>query len=63
MGEATYSFHERLLCDTAYRMLTASDRVLARKLARAWLNSAGRTLPESLNVFSQSERRSATGGG
>lgn len=63
MGEATYAFRERLVCDAAYRMLTTADRSLARRLARAWLNSAGRTLPEYLNgLFSQTGRRSATGG-
>jgi len=63
LGEATYAVHERLVADATYRMLTGPDRVLARRLARAWLNSAGRTLPEYLNsMFSQSERRSATGG-
>ena len=63
VGEASYRFCERLVRDAAYRMLTSGDRLLARRLARAWLEGAGRTLPESLaQPLSQTSRRSATGG-
>jgi serine/threonine protein kinase len=59
-GEASYRFRERLLRDAAYQMLTSADRVLGRRLARAWLESAGRTLPEFL--ASPTVHRSAAGG-
>jgi predicted ATPase len=63
VGEASYRFCERLVRDAAYRMLTSADRLLARRLARAWLEGAGRTLPETLaHPVSQTSRRSATGG-
>ena len=62
VGEASFRFCERLVRDAAYRMLTSADRLLARRLARAWLEGAGRTLPESLEAVSQTSRRSATGG-
>jgi eukaryotic-like serine/threonine-protein kinase len=63
VGEASYRFCERLVRDAAYRMLPSVDRLLARRLARAWLQGAGRTLPETLaHAVSQTNRRSATGG-
>jgi serine/threonine protein kinase len=63
VGEASYRFCERLVRDAAYRMLSSADRLLARRLARAWLQGAGRTLPETLaHAVSQTSRRSATGG-
>jgi serine/threonine protein kinase len=49
-GRAQFRFHERLVRDAAYRMLSASDRLLARRLALAWLEGAGRTLPEYLTL-------------
>jgi eukaryotic-like serine/threonine-protein kinase len=61
LGEASYRFRERLVRDTAYRMLTSADRVLARRLARAYLEGEGRTLPETLSAStSQSEMRGTT---
>lgn len=59
MGEASYQFRDRLVRDAAYRMMTATDRVLARRLARAWLQGEGRTLPETLSA-SQTDLRAAT---
>jgi serine/threonine protein kinase len=47
-GTASYRFRNRLVRDAAYQMLTVADRVLGRRLARAWLEGAGRTLPEFL---------------
>jgi predicted ATPase len=62
-GEASYRFRERLVRDAAYQMLTSADRVLGRRLARGWLESAGRTLPEYLaNSSGLTSRRSAAGG-
>jgi hypothetical protein len=48
VGEASHRVRERLVRDAAYQMLTSADRVLGRRLARAWLDGAGRTLPEFL---------------
>ena len=63
LGEASYRFRDRLVRDAAYRMLTSSDRLLARRLARAWLEVAGRTLPETLSApASQTDMRAATMG-
>jgi serine/threonine protein kinase len=62
-GNASYRFRERLLRDAAYQMLTSADRVLGRRLVRAWLEGAGRTLPEFLaDPTGQTSRRSAAGG-
>ena len=62
-GEATYRVRERLVRDAAYQMLTSADRVLGRRLARAWLEGAGRTLPEFLTYPTlHTSRRSAAGG-
>jgi len=61
VGEASYRFRERLVRDAAYQMLTSADRVLGRRLARAWLEGAGRTLPEFLTAPTHN-RRSAAGG-
>jgi len=62
-GHASYRFRERLVRDAAYQMLTSADRVLGRRLARAWLEGAGRTLPECLaDPSGQTSRRSAAGG-
>ncbi len=49
-GEASYRFRARLVRDTAYQMLTAADRALARRLARAWLEGAGLPLPEFMTI-------------
>jgi eukaryotic-like serine/threonine-protein kinase len=63
LGEASYHFRDRLVRDAAYRMLTAADRLLARRLARAWLEGEGKTLPETLRApSSQSNLRTATAG-
>jgi predicted ATPase len=62
-GNASYRFRERLVRDAAYQMLTSADRVLGRRLARAWLEGAGRTLPEFLaDSTGHTSRRSAAGG-
>ena len=62
-GEACYRVRERLVRDAAYQMLTSADRVLGRRLARAWLEGAGRTLPEFLTYPTlHTSRRSAAGG-
>jgi predicted ATPase len=62
-GEASYRVRERLVRDAAYQMLTSADRVLGRRLARAWLEGAGRTLPEFLtDPTMHTSRRSAAGG-
>jgi eukaryotic-like serine/threonine-protein kinase len=56
-GETAYRFRNRLVREAAYRMLPTGDRALARRLARAWLENAGKTLPEFLVVaLSQSNR-------
>jgi eukaryotic-like serine/threonine-protein kinase len=49
-GEIGYRFRNRLVREAAYRMLPPGDRALARRLACAWLESTGRTLPEFLVV-------------
>jgi serine/threonine protein kinase len=49
-GEIDYRFRSRLLREAAYRLLPPGDRALARRLARAWLENVGRTLPEFLIV-------------
>jgi hypothetical protein len=60
--EVAYRVRNKLVREAAYRMLTSADRVLGRRLARAWLEGAGRTLPEYLSApSSQTDRRSATG--
>ena len=60
-GIASYKFRDRLVSDAAYRMMTSADRLLARRLARAWLLGAGRTLPETLSApASQTDMRVAT---
>jgi hypothetical protein len=56
-GDTAYRFRNRLVREAAYRMLPTGDRALARRLARAWLENAGKTLPEFLVVaLSQSQR-------
>lgn len=63
LGEASHHFRERLVRDAAYRMLTSADRLLARRLARAWLEGEGRTLPETLSAAaSQTDLRGMTAG-
>jgi eukaryotic-like serine/threonine-protein kinase len=63
LGEASYHFRERLIRDAAYRMLTSADRLLARRLARAFLEGEGRTLPETLSApSSQTDVRTVTAG-
>jgi len=49
-GETVYRFRHRLLREAAYRMLPAPERKMGRKLARAFLQSAGRGLPEFLRM-------------
>jgi eukaryotic-like serine/threonine-protein kinase len=49
-GEDAYRFRARLTREAAYRMLPPGDRALARRLARAFLENAGKTLPEFLSV-------------
>jgi predicted ATPase len=49
-GDVTYRFRHRLLREAAYRMLPPGDRVLARRLARAFLENSGKTLPECLTL-------------
>ena len=62
-GEASYRVRERLVRDAAYQMLTSADRVLGRRLARAWLEGAGHTLPEFLTYPTlHTSCRSAAGG-
>jgi MoxR-like ATPase len=62
-GEASYRFRERLVRDAAYQMLSSADRILGRRLTRAWLEGAGRTLPEYLaDSTGHTSRRSAAGG-
>jgi eukaryotic-like serine/threonine-protein kinase len=61
-SEVAYRVRNKLVREAAYRMLTATDRVLGRRLARSWLQGAGRTLPEYLSApSSQSDQRAATG--
>jgi len=61
-GEVAYRIRSQLVREAAYRMLTPSDRVLGRRLARSWLQGAGRTLPEYLRApASQTDQRAATG--
>jgi hypothetical protein len=60
-GEANYRFHERLMRDAAYQMLPSADRLLGRRLARTWLQRAGRTLPEFLAQLGTESLLSATG--
>jgi predicted ATPase len=62
-GEAHLRIREPLIRDAAYRMLGSSDRLLARKLARAWLEGAGRTLPACLTApMTESAATSASAG-
>jgi serine/threonine protein kinase len=57
-GEPVYRFRNRLVREAAYRMLPTGDRALARRLARAFLENSGKTLPEFLVVaLSQSSQR------
>jgi predicted ATPase len=49
-GEPTYRFRNRLVREAAYRMLPPGDRSLGRRLARTWMENAGKTLPEFLVV-------------
>jgi serine/threonine protein kinase len=61
-GEAAFRFKNRLVREAAYRLLPPGDRALARRLARTWLENAGRTLPEFLIVpLSQSQVAAAAG--
>jgi eukaryotic-like serine/threonine-protein kinase len=63
VGSAWYQFRERLVRDAGYRMLTSADRLLARRLARAYLQDEGRTLPETLAApASQADMRGITMG-
>jgi hypothetical protein len=62
-SEVAYRVRNKLVREAAYRMLTPADRVLGRRLARTWLQGAGRTLPDYLSAPpSQSEQLAATGG-
>jgi serine/threonine protein kinase len=49
-GESLYRFREKILREAAYRMLNPTDRLLARNLAKRWLEEEGRTLPEVLTA-------------
>jgi hypothetical protein len=49
-GEDGYRFRAKLTRESAYRMLPPGDRALARRLARAYLENLGKTLPEFLSV-------------
>lgn len=49
-GDTSYRFRQKLVREAVYRTLPATDRALGRRLARAWLENAGRTLPECLSV-------------
>jgi len=61
-GEVAYRVRNKLVREAAYRMLTSADRVLGRRLARTWLQVAGRTLPDYLSApSSQTDQRAATG--
>jgi predicted ATPase len=61
-GEVAFRFKSRLVREAAYRLLPPGDRALARRLARTWLENAGRTLPEFLIVpLSQSQVAAAAG--
>jgi predicted ATPase len=56
-GATAYRFRNGLLREAAYRMLPTGDRALARRLARTWLEMAGKTLPELLvTAMSQTGR-------
>jgi len=59
----TYRLRNKLVREAAYRMLTSADRVLGRRLARAWLQDAGRTLPDYLSAPSTHSGVSAATGG
>ena len=61
-SDVAYRVRNKLVREAAYRMLTSADRVLGRRLARAWLQGAGRTLPDYLSApASQTDHRAATG--
>lgn len=61
-SEVAYRIRNRLVREAAYRMLPTADRVLGRRLARGWLQGAGRTLPEYLIApLSQTDKKAATG--
>jgi predicted ATPase len=61
-GELAFRFKSPLVREAAFRLLPPGDRALARRLARAWLENAGRTLPEFLVVpLSQSQVAAAAG--
>jgi predicted ATPase len=49
-GEALYRFRDKLVREAAYRTLNPKDRVVARRLARAFLEGEGHTLPETLTA-------------
>ena len=61
VGEANYRFREPLMRDVAYQMLPSTDRLLGRRLARTWLQRAGRTLPEFLAQLGTESQLTATG--
>ena len=62
-SDVAYRVRNKLVREAAYRMLTSADRVLGRRLARSWLQNAGRTLPDYLSAPpSQSGHLAATGG-
>jgi eukaryotic-like serine/threonine-protein kinase len=53
-GEEAFIFKSQLIREAAYRLLPPGDRALGRRLARTWLENAGRTLPAFL-VFPLSQ--------
>jgi serine/threonine protein kinase len=59
--EVAYRVRNKLVREAAYRMLTSADRVLGRRLARAWLQGAGRTLPDYLSGPPSQSGHRATG--
>jgi eukaryotic-like serine/threonine-protein kinase len=50
-----YAFSSRLLREACARMLTAADRAVGARLARAFLAGLGRTLPHELLTLTQEE--------
>jgi hypothetical protein len=57
-----YRMRNKLVREAAHRMLTATDRVVGKRLSRSWLQGAGRTLPEYLGApSSQIDQKAATG--
>lgn len=61
--EVTYRFRQRIVREAAYKMVPPGERVMARRLARAFLENSGKTLPDFLTLpLSQSAGFAAFGG-